>query len=149
MKKITFKELKSLEDQLKVCFERDVLLDEGDSKKAKTYFKHWVKSSRLPEAKKYRDSLASMNIEIYDNFDGTFDRYTVIYKDEPQGHGLYTCRGMSTFPCHPQGFGMISSAMPGRHLGQRIDFSMLPIDCQQLVFSDLNDEVSNELSEAS
>lgn len=143
MEKITFKELKSLESVLKVCFERYTLLDDGFTKKVSAYFRAWLKSSSLPEAVKYRDSLASMNILVYDNFDKTFDRYTVIYKDQPQGKGLYASRGMSVFPCHPQGFGMYSLAMPGRHLGEKIDFSMLPIDCQKLVFSDLLDDMDD------
>lgn len=77
------------------------------------------------------------NIHIYDNGGKTFDRYTVIYMDQPEGMGLYGCRGMSEHPRHPQGFGMYGSALPGRHLGKRIAFEQLPQDCQKLVEQDL------------
>ena len=78
-----------------------------------------------------------MNIRIYDNGGETFDRYTVIYMDTPEGRGLYGARGMSERPFHPQGFGMYCTAAPGRHLGRRIAFEALPQDCQRLVISDL------------
>ena len=76
-------------------------------------------------------------IRIYDNGGKTFDRFTVVYMNEPEGKGLYGARGMSEHPFHPQGFGMYCSAMPGRHLGKRISFEALPPECQQAILSDL------------
>lgn len=78
------------------------------------------------------------NIKIYDNNGKTFDRYTVIYLNEPEQNGYYGARGMSENPFHPQGFGQCCSAMPGKHLGKCIKFEDLPADCQQLVKNDLN-----------
>lgn len=82
-------------------------------------------------------------LRIYDNKGQTFDRYTVVYMNEPdeRQNGLYACRGMSEHPTHPQGFGLYSDAVPGLHLGERITFTDLPEDCQKLVLSDL--EISN------
>jgi hypothetical protein len=80
-----------------------------------------------------------MQIQIYDNEGKTFDRYTVVYMDEPEDHqGLLACVGMSEHPFHPQGFGMHSSASPGLHLGKRISFRDLPPDCQRIVLRDLD-----------
>ncbi len=79
-------------------------------------------------------------IRIYDNGGKTADRYTVVYMDEPEGKGLYGARGMSEHPTHPQGIGMYCSAMPGKHLGNRIAFEDLPSDCQKVVLQDLKDE---------
>jgi len=77
------------------------------------------------------------NLRIYDNGGKTFDRYTVIYMDQPERHG-YACLGMSEHPFHPQGFGQHGIAQPGRHLGRRIQFDQLPDDCQKLVQQELN-----------
>jgi hypothetical protein len=79
------------------------------------------------------------NIRIYDNGGKTFDRFTVIYMGEPEGNGLYGARGMSEHPSHPQGFGQYCQAMPGRHLGKRIAFDELPLDCRRLVLSDIGE----------
>ncbi len=46
--------------------------------------------------------------------------------------------GMSFHPFHPAGFGQHCSAVPGRHLGQRITFDALPADCQRLVLQCLS-----------
>ena len=80
-----------------------------------------------------------MNIRCYDNGGKTFDRYTVVYLDELEREPrTFAARGMSAYPFHPQGFGMMTSAMCGRHLGKRIAFEELPPDCQRLVKGDLN-----------
>jgi len=73
---------------------------------------------------------------IYDNGGKTVDRYTVYY-DEPTGN-VYPCVGMSSNPCHPQGFGQHSEGILGRHNGKRIKFEDLPIDCQRVVLQDIN-----------
>jgi hypothetical protein len=78
-------------------------------------------------------------LAIYDDGGKTFDRYTAVYLDEPERlPGTYECVGMSEHPFHPQGFGQHSGAMPGRHLGKRITFDKLPVDCRRLVLRDLN-----------
>lgn len=74
---------------------------------------------------------------IYDNGGATFDRFTVVYLEFPESRGLYMARGMSERLTHPQGFGQITSAMPGRHLGRRIKLSALPVECQTVVKRDL------------
>jgi len=80
-----------------------------------------------------------MNIRCYDNGGKTADRYTVIYMNEPEkAPNTFAARGMSAHPCDPQGIGMMCTAMPGRHLGKRIEFEELPKDCQWLVKADLN-----------
>ena len=79
-----------------------------------------------------------MNIRIYDNNGKTYDRYTVVYMNEPEnGFKTYAARAMNAYPFHPQGFGQYCTAMPGRHLGKRIKFEELPKDCQKLVLQDL------------
>lgn len=79
------------------------------------------------------------NVRAYDNGGRSFDRYTVVYMDQPERAGLYAARGMSEHPFHPQGFGQYCTAMPGRHLGKRITLDQLPPDCQRLVKQDLED----------
>ncbi len=81
-----------------------------------------------------------MAIQIFDNDGATFDQYTVVYRDEPERHpGLFAARAMSQNPSHPQGFGQYCTAMPGKHLGPRIELKDLPLACQRLVHSDLGD----------
>jgi hypothetical protein len=78
------------------------------------------------------------NIRIYDNGGKTFDRYTVVFMDQPEPQpGTFAALGMSHNPFWPQGFCQHCSAMPGRHLGKRIKFEDLPEDCQKLVKQDL------------
>jgi len=80
------------------------------------------------------------NIRIYDNSGKTFDRYTVIYMDEPErAPDTFAAVGMSEHPFHPQGFGQHCTAVPGRHIGRRITFEELPTDCQRLVLRDLGE----------
>lgn len=78
-------------------------------------------------------------IRCYDNGGKTLDRYTVVYLDQPEGNGMFACVGMSEDPFHPQGIGQHSSAMIGRHLGERIAFCKLPEKCQRLVNQDLQE----------
>ena len=79
-----------------------------------------------------------MNIKCYDNGDKTADRYTVIYLDYPRYPGkIYQAVAMSAQPFHPQGVGQHVTVMLGRHLGKRIKFQDLPLDCQKLVKQDL------------
>lgn len=84
--------------------------------------------------------MSSMNIRCYDNGGKTYDRYTVIYMDEPDERGLFSSVGMSEHPFAPCGFGQHGLALPGPHLGKRIKFEDLPEDCQKLVKRDLEGE---------
>ncbi len=71
------------------------------------------------------------SIRIYDNGGKTADRYTAVFLDQPERTpGLFACLAMSANPMHPQGFGQHSTAMPGRHLGRRINRADLPQDCR-------------------
>lgn len=78
------------------------------------------------------------NLRIYDNGGKTIDRYTVLFMDQPEHqHNTFSALAMDSTPFHPQGFGQHCTAMPGRHLGRRIEFKDLPTDCQKLVLQDL------------
>lgn len=81
-----------------------------------------------------------MNIKCFDSGpNGSCDRYTVVYLDHKERErGTYSARAMSSDPFHPQGFGQMCIAMPGRHLGKRIKFEDLPEDCQKVVKQDLS-----------
>lgn len=91
------------------------------------------------------------NIKIYDNGGQTYDRYTVVYMDQVERPAYigkdylgkpcyidkaYACLGMSAEPFHPLGFGQHSSAMVGPHLGRRLAWKNLPVDCQRAVLQD-------------
>lgn len=78
-------------------------------------------------------------LQVYDNGGKTFDRYTAVYMWQREGNGLYGCIGMSEDPFHPQGFGQHSSAAPGRHLGKRIAYGDLPVECRMAIDMDLGD----------
>ncbi len=82
-------------------------------------------------------------IKCYDNGGCSIDRYTVVFLDDPQSdscgprRNMYGALAMNAEPFHPQGFGQHCSAMLGKHLGKRIDSSLLPADCQKLIRRDL------------
>ena len=77
-------------------------------------------------------------IRCYDNGGKTFDRYTVVYMNQKETRfNSFSSVGMSEYPFHPQGFGQHCAAMPGRHLGKRVPFVLLPVDCQKVVFRDI------------
>jgi hypothetical protein len=82
-------------------------------------------------------NILGQEISIYDNGGKTADRYTVVYLENCLGKELYECRGMSEHPTHPQGYGQLGSATPGRHLGKFIEFDELPKECQMVVIHDL------------
>jgi hypothetical protein len=82
-------------------------------------------------------------VRIYDD-PKYVDRYTVVFMDLPEKDpNTFACVSMSKEPFHPQGFGQHSTAMPGSHLGARIDFRDLPRDCQKLVLQDIEDILNN------
>lgn len=63
---------------------------------------------------------------VYDNGGESIDRYTVLLKDGTTGdQGAYI--GMSADPDNLQGFSQYGAgAVPGEHLGKRIDINELP-----------------------
>ena len=74
------------------------------------------------------------------------DRYTVIFTKKANtnsyGERWFIYVGMRTMPFHPQGFGQhgeMDDPRGGKHLGKRIPFSALPVDCQTLVMNDYKD----------
>lgn len=78
------------------------------------------------------------NIRIYDNGGRSYDRYTVIYMDQPETRaGTYNSIGMSEGPFGHLGICQHSPAMPGPHLGKRIRWDELPEACQRAVMQDL------------
>lgn len=102
-------------------------------------------------------------VRIYDNGGETVDRFTCVYSGKYRSIGLkrgerinswFQYVGMSESPFHPQGFGQHGENQTpidvdkwgwppamGRknHLGIRIPFSKLPMDCQKLVLQDYID----------
>lgn len=81
------------------------------------------------------------NVKIYDNGGKTLDRYTAVYMDQPERQpNTFAARGMCESPFSPQGFGQYCMATPGRHLGKRIKFEQLPIDCRKLILQDLKSD---------
>jgi len=88
-------------------------------------------------------------IRIYDNGGESFDRYTIVFtgrydknKDE-QGNKWYKYVGSSENPYYPQGFyqhGESKNEIIDRptysHLGKKITFDKLPLDCQKAVLED-------------
>lgn len=79
-------------------------------------------------------------VRIYDNGGKTWDRYTAVFMMLPEYKaGEYAAVGMSEDPFY--GFGQHCTAVPGRHLGKRIKFEQLPVDCQRLILQDLVDIV--------
>lgn len=78
--------------------------------------------------------MATPTLRIYDNGGKTCDRYTIIpprWAHLKYKRGDWECISSSERPFHPQGYGMICSAMPGPHLGKRITFDQLPPDVQK------------------
>jgi hypothetical protein len=72
-------------------------------------------------------------LRIYDNG----YRYTAVYRNEPEGNGLVAARAMDGDPYSPGGFGQMTTATDGPHLGKRIAYDDLPDPCQRLIYNDL------------
>jgi len=80
---------------------------------------------------------------IYDNggvdAGGSIDRYTAVFTGT---RSVCNYLAMSEEPFHPQGFGQHGESesridVPvSRHLGKKIKFSQLPVDCRSFVLSD-------------
>ena len=107
-------------------------------------------------------------VAVLDNGGESFDRYTVIYLQQPytrngeaitspSGAHYYDFLAMSKNPFHPQGFGQHGEiqifsddikSMRNKmivpdvlyHIGERISFSSLPKDCKIAVKNDLGIE---------
>lgn len=98
-------------------------------------------------------------VRCYDSGPDEFDRYTAVFTGRtavnryPGGICEYPYLAMSEFPFHPQGFGQHGATKDGpcdvrkgswggppigrsNHLGKRIKFSDLPIDCKLCVLQD-------------
>lgn len=79
-------------------------------------------------------------IKIYDNGGETIDRYTVVFTWLKIGRCVYV--GMSGSPFNPQGFCQHGEHTERidyprySHLGKKITFADLPIDCQKVVIED-------------
>jgi len=100
-------------------------------------------------------------VRIYDNEGETADRYTVVYagnynrigqdRREPLSHPTHPVVSMSDNPFHPQGvcchdefeymidcqghFHIPPAIGRKCHLGKRITFNDLPLDCQKVVIN--------------
>ena len=96
--------------------------------------KVWRKSR-----KDYTDGV----LGIYDNNGKSFDRYTVVYDPwEYQGKLIFPYLAMSDNPFHPQGFaqhGELSFRYTKQSGEKVINFSELPVDCQKVIESDLQE----------
>lgn len=109
--------------------------------------------SRLNRKERLMPNGVPKYVRIYDNGGLSIDRYTCCYTGKYRGNGWFQYVGMSKFPFSPLGFGQHGENQTqidapqgwppsiGRkcHLGIRIPFSKLPIDCQKLVISDYKD----------
>ena len=78
-------------------------------------------------------------LKVYDNGGETYDRYTVVFAKQD---GVYPYYGMSTQPIHPWGFCQYgeSRQAPTNSLGKKISFKTLPLDCQKIIESYMQDE---------
>lgn len=86
-------------------------------------------------------------VRCYDNGGKSFDRYTVVFTGHYKKYRRsFLYLAMSANPYSPMGFGLHgeSENMPidrptYSHLGKKIKFSDLPIDCQKAVIEDYID----------
>jgi hypothetical protein len=87
------------------------------------------------------------NIRVYDSGpDGAMDRYTVVYTGNyRERDGWFQYLGMNASPFHPQGIGQHGESPTQidrptySHLGKKINFAKLPIDCKIAVLQDYNE----------
>lgn len=78
---------------------------------------------------------------VYDSWEKTADRYTVVYSSfESRGAHFWPYVAMSASPFHPQGIGQhgeTGARLGSRECGKTINFADLPADCKRLVAQDL------------
>lgn len=87
------------------------------------------------------ERINNKRFKVYDYGSKVFDRYTVVYLDEPEyERGTFSGRSMSEYPFSPQGFGCSCVVKPGPHLGRRIAFKDLPTDVQKCISQDCRSE---------
>lgn len=76
-------------------------------------------------------------LRCWDNGGRSADRFTIM---PPKSAGEYrestnrllmTALAANRFPYHPQGIGMVATAMAGPHLGRRVPWSALSPDVQR------------------
>lgn len=71
-------------------------------------------------------------IRLYDNGGKSYDRYTALDTRIPEYQaGTFYAVGFNENPFSPLGFGQHCNAMPGRHLGIRIEPETLPERARQ------------------
>ena len=85
-------------------------------------------------------------VRVYDNGGETIDRYTVVYTGNySKGTGYnkaFSYLGLSVAPYLPNGYcqhgesNVLIDRPSYKHLGKKIKFSDLPLDCQLVVFED-------------
>lgn len=85
--------------------------------------------------------MVNVNDVLYFDNDDTFDRYTAVF---PLSDGVWPYFAMSTDPFHPCGFGQHGelTQLPGEHLGKRIMFTELPVNCQNAIRIELREEAA-------
>lgn len=67
------------------------------------------------------------DLRVYDNGGETMDRYTVLRLDWPARMGFVEAYAMSD---DPRGFAQHCTAQDGPHLGKRISWGSLPVQCR-------------------
>jgi len=72
-------------------------------------------------------------IRIFDYGPETFDRYMVVFLDQPQGNGAFAALAMSEDPKHPQGVCLHVEARLDAQLGHEIDIEALPRQCREVL----------------
>lgn len=100
-------------------------------------------TTRIPAT----ETVNGTRIKCYDDGGKHFDRYSVLFVDQPCGYPVMDepwnsveCLAMSEHPSAPNGFCQHTTAVAGRHLGKRIRFADLPEDCQAAVRYDTTPE---------
>jgi len=79
------------------------------------------------------------NIRIYDNKGATMDQITVVFMDEPE-------RGANNYQALSMSWNAVAvcqhiTAMPGRHLGKRIQFDDLHENCKQAIYNHYSENI--------
>ena len=89
-----------------------------------------------------------LKVRCYDNGGKSYDRYTVVFAEKINGFFVFV--GMSANPCQPLGFGQCDQSdnridIPSySHLGKRIDFEKIPIECKNFVQRAFQELSANE-----